>query len=274
MNKDDTTMALDTQLTILQALGDEARLRIMMLLAHGELRVDDLVRTLEKPQSRISRHLAYLKNLGLVKDRRQWNQVFYAIDTHQPLMRDMVLPFLKSFLAGSNTISQDYQRLNELLHAGPQDSANPAEDICIRVLFVCQHNSMRSQMAEAWLNQLGKPLFQAESAGSFPSTIDPLVVRLMKETGLDITLHRTKNCDDLLAAGKRYDYIVTVCDESRDNPCPVFPGEKGRLHWLIPNPLKLEGDQEERMAGIRCISENIRQQALDFIERHHKGALE
>ncbi|MBU0935474.1 MAG: metalloregulator ArsR/SmtB family transcription factor, partial [Spirochaetes bacterium] len=230
--KDGTTMAIDTQLAILQALGDEARLRIMMLLSHGELRVDDLVRTLERPQSRISRHLAYLKNLGLVKDRRQWNQVFYAIDTHQPLMRDMVLPFLAAFLAGSKTIGGDYQRLNELVQTNQQEASNPAAGNCIRVLFVCQHNSMRSQMAEAWLNHVGKPHFQAESAGTYPSTIDPLVVRLMKETGLDITLHRTKKCTDLLAAGKQYDYVITVCDESQENPCPVFPGEKDRLHWL------------------------------------------
>ena len=93
-----------------------------------------------------------------------------------------------------------------------------------RVLFVCVHNSARSQMAEAFLNALAPDRFVAESAGIEPRTLNPTVVEAMKGGGIDISKNTTKSVQSFIAEGRRYDYIITVCDEASAERCPVFPG--------------------------------------------------
>lgn len=93
-----------------------------------------------------------------------------------------------------------------------------------RVLFVCVHNSARSQMAEAFLNNLGGDRFEAVSAGLEPGTLNPLVVEVMKEAGIDISQNRTKSVFDLFKKGELFSYVITVCDEASAQRCPVFPG--------------------------------------------------
>ena len=92
----------------------------------------------------------------------------------------------------------------------------------IKVLFVCVHNSARSQMAEAFLNDLGKGKFFAESAGFEPAPLNPLVVESMKEIGYDISNNKTKSVFDFFKQGKFYAYVITVCDESNSKRCPIF----------------------------------------------------
>jgi arsenate reductase len=105
-----------------------------------------------------------------------------------------------------------------------------------KVLFVCIHNSARSQMAEAFLNHLGADRFEAESAGLEPGTLNPLVVAVMREEGIEISGNRTKGVEEFLRQGRRYDVVVTVCDEASAERCPVFPGSGTRLHWGFPDP--------------------------------------
>ena len=126
------------------------------------------------------------------------------------------------------------------------------------VLFVCVRNSARSQMAEAFLNDRCPDDFVAESAGLEPGTLNPLVVDAMREVGFDISRNRTKSAFDLFKAGRRYSYVITLCDETNAQRCPVFPGGARRLHWSFADPAAAQGSAEERMAQTRLIRDRIR----------------
>jgi arsenate reductase len=137
-----------------------------------------------------------------------------------------------------------------------------------KVLFVCIHNSARSQMAEALLNHLGSDRFTAESAGLEPGVLNPLAVEVLREIGLDIKDKSTRSVFDLFRQGHRYHFVITVCDETSAERCPLFPGYAKRLHWSFPDPSALSGTWAERLAGTRRIRDQIRasiEQWLDDI---------
>jgi arsenate reductase len=126
------------------------------------------------------------------------------------------------------------------------------------VLFICIHNSARSQMAEAWLNQVCSDVFEAESAGLEPGNLNPLVVEAMQEAGIDISKKQTRAVFDVFKAGKLFSHVITVCDEASAEKCPVFPGLTKRLHWSFPDPSALTGSHDEKMARVREIRDEIR----------------
>ena len=127
-----------------------------------------------------------------------------------------------------------------------------------RVLFVCIHNSARSQMAEAWFNLLCGEGCRAESAGLDPGTLNPLVVEVMREAGIDIAEKRTRSVDEAVRSGKAFSHVITVCDEASAERCPVVPGGGARLHWSFPDPSALSGTREERLKRTREIRDAIR----------------
>ncbi len=135
------------------------------------------------------------------------------------------------------------------------------------VLFVCIHNSARSQMAEAFVNQSCAGQLQAFSAGLEPGSLNPLVVEAMHELGIDISGHRTKTVDDVLASGRRFSYVVTVCDEASGERCPIFPGGGERLHWTFPDPSALTGERAERLRRVREIRDAIRQRVQAWCDQ-------
>jgi len=128
-----------------------------------------------------------------------------------------------------------------------------------KVLFVCIHNSARSQMAEAWLNHLCGDSFEAQSAGLEPGKLNPLVVEVMKEEGIDISHKTTKAVFDLFKKGEHFSYVITVCDEASAERCPIFPGLTQRLHWSFPDPSKTTGSDQEKLEQIRLIRDAIKQ---------------
>lgn len=136
----------------------------------------------------------------------------------------------------------------------------------IKVLFVCIHNSARSQMAEAYLNHFGSGDFAAQSAGLEPGTLNPLVVRAMREDGLDIAHHKPKSVHDILRQHKAYDYVITVCDEASAEQCPRFPGSAQRLHWGFPDPSGLCGSDDKKLNETHQIRAAIKQQVLGWIK--------
>ncbi len=127
-----------------------------------------------------------------------------------------------------------------------------------KVLFVCIHNSARSQMAEAFLNLLAGDRFEAESAGLEPGSLNPLAIEAMKEIGIDISRNRVKGVFEFIKAGKLFHYIITVCDETSGNRCPILTGYAKRLHWNFPDPSALEGTHEEKLKKTREIRDQIR----------------
>ena len=130
----------------------------------------------------------------------------------------------------------------------------------IKVLFICIHNSARSQMAEAWLNQLCGDFFAAESAGLKPGTLNPFVVEAMREAGMAIAHQQTQGVFDVFKSGRLFNYAITVCDEASAERCPIFPGITKRLHWSFPDPSALAGTNEEKLAQIRPLPDVIRNQ--------------
>jgi arsenate reductase len=135
-----------------------------------------------------------------------------------------------------------------------------------KVLFVCIHNSARSQMAEAFLDHLCPESFEAHSAGVEPGTLNPMVVEAMHEAGLDISHHRTKSVDDMLHSGHVFSHVVTVCDAAGAERCPMFPGGGQRLHWGFPDPSALTGTHDERMARVREIRDMIQRQVKEWCD--------
>lgn len=135
------------------------------------------------------------------------------------------------------------------------------------VLFVCVHNSARSQMAEAFLKLKAGNRFRVESAGLEPGTVNPLVIDVMKEVGLDLTGQTAKSVFSLFKAGQTFTHVITVCDEASAERCPLFPGRINRLHWSFKDPSGFEGTREEKLARIREVREAIRQAVDAFVEQ-------
>jgi len=127
-----------------------------------------------------------------------------------------------------------------------------------KVLFICVHNSARSQMAEAFLNEICGDDFEAHSAGLELGKLNPLVVEAMREIGIDISRKQAQSVSEAVESGEGFSYVITVCDESSAERCPVFPGQAKRLHWSFPDPSALTGSHDERFAGTRRIRDQIR----------------
>ncbi|HVN97026.1 MAG TPA: arsenate reductase ArsC [Syntrophorhabdaceae bacterium] len=129
-----------------------------------------------------------------------------------------------------------------------------------RVLFVCVHNSARSQMAEAFLNFLAGDRFEADSAGLEPGTLHPLAVEVMREIGIDISHKKTKSVFDLFKKGELFSYVITVCDAASAETCPVFPGLlTAQLHWSFEDPSAFTGTREERLSKMRTVRDAIKE---------------
>ena len=144
----------------------------------------------------------------------------------------------------------------------------------IRVLFVCVHNSARSQMAEAFLNALAGDRFKAMSAGLEPGTINPLAVEVMKEVGLDISRNVTKSVFSLYRGGALFAYVIAVCDVEAAQRCPTFPGISRTLVWSFPDPASFAGTPLERLSKTREVRDAIKARIEEFIREVGEGKLD
>ena len=139
-------------------------------------------------------------------------------------------------------------------------------DLKHKVLFVCIHNSARSQMAQAFLNKHGEGQFEAESAGIEPGKINPNVVKVMQEVGIDLSQKGTQGVFDLFRQGRFYNAVITVCDAASAERCPVFPGRVKRVAWSFEDPSTFKGSQEEVLLHTRQIRDEIEKAVLQFIK--------
>jgi arsenate reductase (thioredoxin) len=125
-----------------------------------------------------------------------------------------------------------------------------------RVLFLCTHNSARSQMAEGLLRRMGGGQFEVFSAGTETTRVHPLAVDAMRELGIDISGHRSKTLAAF--AGEHFDYVITVCDRANET-CPIFPNDTARIHWSFEDPSAAEGTDEQRLKVFRNVRDMIQQ---------------
>lgn len=141
----------------------------------------------------------------------------------------------------------------------------------IRILFICVHNTARSQMAEAMANRYHGDIIIAESAGFEPGRpLNELAVEAMSEISIDISGNSSKGVFELFKKGEMYGYVITVCDESTAERCPVFPGVTKRLHWSLEDPASFTGSFEERMEQTRSVRESIRKR-LELLMEEIRG---
>jgi protein-tyrosine-phosphatase/DNA-binding transcriptional ArsR family regulator len=190
------------------------RWRLLRELSRSDRRVGELSALAEERQSLVSYHLRLLRDGGLVFARRSLadgRDTYYALDV---------------------------RRCGELLAAAgaavhPALGTRPRPPASARVLFLCTGNSARSQMAEALAESLSDGRVRAESAGSRPKPLHPSAVRVMRRRGIDLSGRRSKHVDEL--AGRRFDYVITLCDRVRE-VCPEFPGGPQAVHWSLRDP--------------------------------------
>lgn len=136
----------------------------------------------------------------------------------------------------------------------------------IRILFVCVHNSARSQMAEAFINTYYSDRFVADSAGLEPGKLNPLVVKSMSEIGIDISHKKTKDVFDINKSEAFYNYVITVCDEASGQRCPIFPNTIKTLHWSFEDPSSFVGTEEEKLKKIALVRDAIKEKIDLFIK--------
>jgi arsenate reductase len=137
-----------------------------------------------------------------------------------------------------------------------------------KVLFICVHNSARSQMAAALLNKKCGNYFEAQSAGLEPGKLNPLAVEVLREMEIDISKNKTQAVFDVFKSGELFAYVITVCDESEAAGCPIFPGVTTRLHWSFPDPSKFSGSIEEKLEQTRKVRDEIEKQIRLFCAEH------
>jgi thioredoxin type arsenate reductase len=227
----------------LKLLSPELRWQILAALAGSDRKVQELVDRLGEPHSLVSYHLRCLRQQALVAERRSaadGRDVYYSLDLER--------------------LKRLYLEAGESLHPGISEGEHVAGAIRAglsnrpRVLFLCTHNSARSQMAEGLLRHLAGDQVEAHSAGTVATRVHPLAIAAMAEKGIDISGQRSKHMDEF--AGERFDYVITVCDNARE-VCPIFPGAPERIHWSIADPSAVEGDEETRLRAFRVASDEI-----------------
>ena len=138
-------------------------------------------------------------------------------------------------------------------------------DLSHKVLFVCIHNSARSQMAEAFLNKYGNGMFVAESAGIEAGKMNPNVVKVMQEVGIDLSAKGTQEVFDLFRKGKFYNAVITVCDAANAERCPVFPGVVKRIAWSFEDPSAVQGKPEDVLLKTRQVRDEIDAKIKEFV---------
>lgn len=136
----------------------------------------------------------------------------------------------------------------------------------IKVLFLCIHNSARSQMAEAYLKKYGGDKFLPESAGLEAGKLNPFAVEAMLEEGINIANNTTKDVFDFYKEGRLYQYVITVCDEASAAACPIFPGVHKKINWSFPDPSQFEGTHQQKLEQTKQVRNQIKEAVLSFVK--------
>lgn len=246
---------------ILTLLSHQVRWQLMMALVRSDRRARELVALLKKPQNLVSYHLNRLFSSGLVRKQHSQadgREVYYSLDLERALRL--------------------YQAAGESLHPAfteqpaPSEQDEPAQaGERVRVLFLCTHNSARSQIAEGILRTHNGGKFEVFSAGTQATQVHPLAIKAMQEIHIDIGQQHSKNLDAFL--GQHFDYVITVCDRARE-ACPIFPGHPEQIHWSFPDPAEVEGTEQQRLKAFREIVVQMNTRIaylLLSIERKSKG---
>ncbi len=223
-------VALQPPPQVIKLLAHDLRWQLVQLLSHSDYRVSELVDRLGEPANLTSYHLKKLRNGGLVYTHRSeadGRDTYYSLDL--------------------DSLRQEYRQAGGLIHPAlvSQPGTDSARPGTLRVLFVCTHNSARSQMAEGLLRHLSGGAIEVYSAGSHPTRVHPEAIRAMDALGVDIRQQESTHIRKLET--QPFNYVITVCDRARE-VCPTFPGDGAQYHWGLPDPSKIDDEGERRQA--------------------------
>lgn len=245
-------------LAFLKLLAHDLRWQMLCSLTSSDYRVNELVTLVGQPANVVSYHLKQMRAAGVVETRRSdadGRDVYYSLD----------LDRLKSaFYAAGAALHPALGVIPQPQPAGPS-LMNIGS---LRVLFVCTHNSARSQMAEGLLRYIGGDAVQAYSAGSHPTTIHPEAVRTMDSMGVDIREQMVHHMSTFL--DDRFDYVITVCDNARE-VCPTFKSEGVKLHWGLPDPAAI-ADAIERRDAFAWTARRLQARINYFLTHHQESS--
>ena len=270
----------------LKALGEEVRFRLARVLVEaGEpLCLPELVDIVRRPQYAVSRAMVTLARAGLVVEERRGRLRYYRLaddpfserlfravasappdDTSWLYDRDRLRWRLELREEGRCVVTYTAGYAPPEYKAG-EESMDEFERR--KVLVVCVHNTARSQMAEAYLRHFAGDIFEVESAGLEPGTLNPYVVRVMAEDGFDISHKAPQSVFDVYQSGRTFTYVITVCSREAEEGCPIFPGPVRRLSWPFPDPSQFEGTDEQILEQTREVRNVMREEARRFAEHY------
>jgi thioredoxin type arsenate reductase len=258
-----TILSFSQPPSFLKLLAHDIRWKILVLLGRSDYCVQEIVRLLEQPQNLVSYHLRRLHDQNLVTERRSTadgRDIYYSLDIN--MLRTLYFAAADSLNPVLNTTDVD---------SALQEAVSHLPSKKVRVLFLCTHNSARSQIAEGILRHLSGGRIEAYSAGSQPTSLHPLAIQTMAKMGIDISQQRSKHLDEYL--DQSFDYIVTVCDRVRES-CPTFPGDPERVHWSFIDPAAVEGSEKDRYKAFEQVALQLTNRIrylVILIEREKSG---
>jgi protein-tyrosine-phosphatase/DNA-binding transcriptional ArsR family regulator len=254
----------------LRLIADETRWLIVRMLAFSDLRAGEIGAALHLPSNALSYHLKRLRTAGVLRDRHSTSDardVYYHLDVARlqdlyAAAGDALYPGL--FRLFNTAIPADGRESGSGRSLDGSANSTPAEPSVaptsmrttlsrpMRVLFLCTHNSARSQMAEALMRSMGGNQVEVNSAGSIPTEVDPDALATLNEVGVDTTGLHAKSLEQFV--GEQFDYIITVCDRVRD-VCPAFLGDPAQAHWSIADPVVIEDPEQRAKAFQNTLTE-------------------
>lgn len=240
-------MRADSSIEFLKLLAHDVRWQILVILAESDRRVQELVELLERPMNLVSYHLRLLREAGLVQEHRSdadGRDLYYTLTL--------------------TLVAHQFRMVGKFLHPALVGTAMPRRSSA-RVLFLCTHNSARSQMAEALLRTHAyERQIEVFSAGSLPTQVMPEAIAAMQQMGIDIRTQQSKSLD--LFREQSFDYVITLCDHARET-CPQFVGSPRTIHWSIPDPSSRTIDDTERLSIFVATAQDILARVQYFVAR-------
>jgi thioredoxin type arsenate reductase len=238
------SITLVPEFGLLRLMAHRLRWQLLLLLAHSDYRVHELTGRLKQPQNLVSYHLRRLREHHLVREHRSAadrRDVYYSLDLTR---------FRQVYLAAGQSLDPSLGETD----TRPAGQAAAAVGRPARVLFLCTHNSARSQMAEGLMRHLGGAEVEVFSAGTEPGSVRPEAIEVMRARGIDISGQYSKSVQEYL--GQSFDYVVTVCDRAKES-CPIFPGQPEQIHWSFDDPSAVDGPPEARQAAFEQVARGL-----------------
>lgn len=245
---------------LISALDHPLRLALLQLLVNEDMRVQELAHGVDAPMNLVSYHLRRLREAGLVRERRSiadGRDLYYSLDVRT----------LRSAYLEMGAMIHPTLRIDPSCLPRPELGEHPAR----RVLFLCTHNSARSQMAEAILRARSGGRMDVYSAGTHPTAVHPRTIEVLESRGIRTESLRSKPMKEF--EGVRFDYVITVCDRAREE-CPVFQEGVRQLHWSLPDPVEVEGTAGQKQLAFQRVADELEWRIEAFIVSLAEGELE